>query len=647
MNKEVWDLSSSRLGCNETHGYHCVPNKFLTSLVEFCYPRGKNIMFGQGNCLELADTGFLNHVPCNETFSSGCPNSFYFGNELYKYPKCLAINTTLRCFQSDKECIKLREMEIGTVERKDTIEESESLTKTPLETHWVIVISILSVLLAVVPLGLFIYKRRKQPPCIPNKNFEFSRQPNNTNWQLMTKSDYYIPRIGLSKVNNHINGRHIFLSDEESNRVRHECESSISDPTSFSSPSTDERDTMYGYVCESHDDSSQSDQQNNQGYKYQNLSIVSKRMPQRRKNTQEPFVISNFKSSSIKCNDQQHPSADDIAASILAQIHDSLKDEDATSTTLSLVIDFAKVVLKKYGSESKNGSTLPNKDDTGYSESGHAISNSQMQGNANDVSACPSIEISRSNSQLLEHDEPRSVVLHNEKGKHEVVIRKEESKEPKKKVSSEQASRITSSHSKGKRTDEEEDSLSLATKKPWRKHRMAEEELRRQRDIEEEETQKMAVRISRNQEDDVIGLARETKKLRKELQQLKKEIQELQGFEFRPKYVKSERVEMKHKDKKEIEHLRNRNWAVDTMDNRNDESFDDRRDRDGFRKGKRGTNRFVREIYKSDDLDAMRDRKHKRLDRRDERYRDRSERGRQGYNDTWMGSSSSLQDTYC
>lgn len=43
---------------------------------------------------------------------------------------------------------------------------------------------------------------------------------------------------------------------------------------------------------------------------------------------------------------------------------------------------------------------------------------------------------------------------------------------------------------------------------------MAEEELRRQRDIEEEETQKMAVRISRNQEDDVIGLARETKKLR-------------------------------------------------------------------------------------------------------------------------------------
>lgn len=56
MNEEDWDLSSSRLGCNDTHGYHCVPNKFLTSLIEFCYPRGKNIMFEKGKvkfCIEM------------------------------------------------------------------------------------------------------------------------------------------------------------------------------------------------------------------------------------------------------------------------------------------------------------------------------------------------------------------------------------------------------------------------------------------------------------------------------------------------------------------------------------------------------------------------------------------------------------------
>lgn len=48
MNKEAWDISSTQMNCNKTHGYHCVPNKILTSLIEFCYPRGKNILFEKG-----------------------------------------------------------------------------------------------------------------------------------------------------------------------------------------------------------------------------------------------------------------------------------------------------------------------------------------------------------------------------------------------------------------------------------------------------------------------------------------------------------------------------------------------------------------------------------------------------------------------
>lgn len=52
-------------------------------------------------------------------------------------------------------------MEIGIVEWKDIIEELESLIKIFLEIYWVIVISILLVLLVVVFLGFFIYKRRK------------------------------------------------------------------------------------------------------------------------------------------------------------------------------------------------------------------------------------------------------------------------------------------------------------------------------------------------------------------------------------------------------------------------------------------------------------------------------------------------------
>lgn len=48
MCKEDWGNASSRLGCNSTHGYQCVPDKHLTSLIEFCYPRGTNVLFQKG-----------------------------------------------------------------------------------------------------------------------------------------------------------------------------------------------------------------------------------------------------------------------------------------------------------------------------------------------------------------------------------------------------------------------------------------------------------------------------------------------------------------------------------------------------------------------------------------------------------------------
>ncbi|XP_055999371.1 uncharacterized protein LOC125653813 isoform X2 [Ostrea edulis] len=105
LNREEWDAASDRLNCTETQGYHCVPDKYMTSLVEFCYTRGKKFPFHKGNCLELAADGILNHFPCAKTFPCGCPDSFYFSNEIYKYPKCLQINTQLECFESDIQCI--------------------------------------------------------------------------------------------------------------------------------------------------------------------------------------------------------------------------------------------------------------------------------------------------------------------------------------------------------------------------------------------------------------------------------------------------------------------------------------------------------------------------------------------------------------
>lgn len=107
-NKEDWDSASYRLNFNKTHGYHCVPNTQFTSLVEFCYPRIERIVFQKGYCLKLASVGILNQVSCHKNFLSGCPSAYFFGNELYKYPMCLNINTTLRCFTADKECIVSR-----------------------------------------------------------------------------------------------------------------------------------------------------------------------------------------------------------------------------------------------------------------------------------------------------------------------------------------------------------------------------------------------------------------------------------------------------------------------------------------------------------------------------------------------------------
>lgn len=50
-NKEESNNASLRLNCNTTHGYHCVPNKNFTSLIEFCYPRGEKIPFHKGTII--------------------------------------------------------------------------------------------------------------------------------------------------------------------------------------------------------------------------------------------------------------------------------------------------------------------------------------------------------------------------------------------------------------------------------------------------------------------------------------------------------------------------------------------------------------------------------------------------------------------
>ncbi|XP_062620858.1 uncharacterized protein LOC134282465 [Saccostrea cucullata] len=103
MNDKAWSNASLRMHCNDTHGYHCVPDKNFSSLIEFCYPLGRRIPFQKGNCLELAYTGILNHVKCGH-FSYGCPDKDYFSNEIYQYPACLRVADS--CFAADLSCLK-------------------------------------------------------------------------------------------------------------------------------------------------------------------------------------------------------------------------------------------------------------------------------------------------------------------------------------------------------------------------------------------------------------------------------------------------------------------------------------------------------------------------------------------------------------
>lgn len=100
-NESEWQAAATRTGCNGARGYHCVPDKFHSRLIEFCYNKTR-IFVPKENCLELASNGVLNYVKCHE-FTKGCPENYYFSNEIYKYPFCLSL--AFQCFTSDIKCL--------------------------------------------------------------------------------------------------------------------------------------------------------------------------------------------------------------------------------------------------------------------------------------------------------------------------------------------------------------------------------------------------------------------------------------------------------------------------------------------------------------------------------------------------------------
>lgn len=84
MSKNEFQTAAKRRNCTGSSRYLCAPNKYLSSLIEFCTDRHRSL-YGQGNCVKLEGTGDLNHHRCKETFITGCPQTPYYDDEIYKY----------------------------------------------------------------------------------------------------------------------------------------------------------------------------------------------------------------------------------------------------------------------------------------------------------------------------------------------------------------------------------------------------------------------------------------------------------------------------------------------------------------------------------------------------------------------------------
>ncbi|XP_062575874.1 uncharacterized protein LOC134237741 [Saccostrea cucullata] len=84
-NRSEWNTAGARLNCsydeNNTLQYLCIPNEYITTLLEFCYDR--TIEFGEkGNCLLLYPPGNPIQVSCT-TFRVGCPDQDYLSSDIF------------------------------------------------------------------------------------------------------------------------------------------------------------------------------------------------------------------------------------------------------------------------------------------------------------------------------------------------------------------------------------------------------------------------------------------------------------------------------------------------------------------------------------------------------------------------------------
>lgn len=101
----------------------------------------------------------------------GAPKKHYFSDEMYKYPKCLMINTRLRCFEADYKCIfsellknKSKEQDVTATKNAITTTESapvkdgdyqyKIIVKKDNSTAAIISLAIMNALFAIALIGV-------------------------------------------------------------------------------------------------------------------------------------------------------------------------------------------------------------------------------------------------------------------------------------------------------------------------------------------------------------------------------------------------------------------------------------------------------------------------------------------------------------
>nr|XP_022291466.1 uncharacterized protein LOC111102848 [Crassostrea virginica] len=108
QDEKEWRKASKRLNCSDdafssVNRYHCLPADNLTTLIEFCYKRTR-LQVIRGLCMVFIERiDIVNHYRCSK-FNEGCPNTRYYSDEMYKFPACLEINPTQRCYKAEASC---------------------------------------------------------------------------------------------------------------------------------------------------------------------------------------------------------------------------------------------------------------------------------------------------------------------------------------------------------------------------------------------------------------------------------------------------------------------------------------------------------------------------------------------------------------